>query len=224
MTTKSIIRWVGAALLITVVVVVIFKFAGSGNAVPSGTAASGLPPVTASDFVRGATSSPNTLIEYSDFQCPACEYYYPMVEQMFAKYQNSLEFVYRNFPLPQHPHAEPAARAAVAAGMQGQFWGMYHLLFEHHADWTDASGYEQVFESYANQLGLDMTKFRADYNASSTAEAVQRSEQGGVAAGVDATPTFFLNGHKLSNPSSLQDFESQINAIIGTTTATSSAE
>jgi protein-disulfide isomerase len=110
-------------------------FGGSGTPDYSGGKTT-VPPI-AEEWVRGSATSTTILVEYSDFQCPACKAYEPLVEQMVAKYGDRVAFVYREFPLYQiHVNADAAARAAEAAGKQGKFWEMHDLLFANQATRT----------------------------------------------------------------------------------------
>jgi protein-disulfide isomerase len=93
--------------------------------------------VAQDDWVKGNKDSKVIVVEYSDFQCPACAAYFPMVEQVMDEYKDKVAFVYRHFPLTSiHPHAEPMARAAEAAGKQGKFWEMYELIFKNQNAWS----------------------------------------------------------------------------------------
>jgi protein-disulfide isomerase len=214
---KSIGLWIGAALLITVIVIGAVKFADSGPHSSTGEVVKGLVPVSDADWIRQASSTASaTLIEYSDFQCPACASYYPLVEKVVGEYGSSLQFVYRHFPLPQHKQAKSAAYAAEAAGKQGKFWEMYKLLFEGQHEWADKSDAAKTFESYALRLGLDLERFKKDVSSQEVTEKVETSYQGGVRATVNATPTFFLNGRKLQNPSSYEAFKELLDAAIAT--------
>jgi protein-disulfide isomerase len=174
-------------------------------------------PISATDHVRGPADAPVTMIEYSDFQCPACEAYYPMVTKLLSDSASSststpIRFVYRHFPLPQHPNAIPAAVAAEAAGAQGKFWEMYDLLFTNHTDWTELSDPTSVFMGYAAQLHLDAVEFKTDLASSTLKSVIQTDLAEGQSLGIDATPTFFLNGKAVSNPSSYDQFKSLVQA------------
>ena len=163
--------------------------------------------VTADDHVRG--NGPITLVEYSDFQCPACRAYYPIVEELLKQRGEKITFVYRYFPLPQHFNAYPSAQAAEAAGKQGKFFEMGDKLFTNQDAWANfsASAAFEVFKGYAAELGLDITKFESDYKDSLTKGIIQNGYKSGVKLGVDQTPTFFLNGKRLKpGPQSLDEF------------------
>lgn len=152
--------------------------------------------VTATPHVTGKTDAAVTLTEYSDFQCPACGAYYPIVEQVIQKYHSQIRFEYRHYPLVAiHQNAFAAARAAEAAGKQGKFWEMYRELFKNQAVWENASNARAIFDGYAERIGLNLTTFRTDFASSAVNDAINASiaefNQRGLPT---ATPTFLLNG------------------------------
>lgn len=207
--TKKIIIWMGAFLLATSVLVVVFKSTdtSSNTSAVKDSLVRNLPPVTESDWVYGTTTPKLTLIEYSDFQCPACLVFFPIVERITVEYADKLQFVYRHFPLPQHEQAKPAAYAAEAAGKQGKFFEMYREIFVRQRDWVDNKDADKIFSTYASSLGLDMSAYIKDFKSSDVQFEVENDYRDGISAGVDATPTFFLNGKKLNNPRSYNDFK-----------------
>jgi protein-disulfide isomerase len=166
------------------------------------------------------------LVEFGDFVCPACGSYFPLVKKLSEDYKNNLTIVFRNFPLSQHKNALPAAYAAEAAGMQGKYWGMYDMLYENQAKWTDSDSAMTIFENYAKSLGLDFDKFKADAASDEVKKRVNNDYTDGVALGINATPTFYLNGIKMGYPRSYDDFKAQVEAAIqnnnGTTDTASS--
>lgn len=170
----------------------------------------------ASDWVKGAPLKDTkvTLIEYSDFQCPACGAYYPMVKQLGQEFKN-VSIVYRHFPLTQHANARVAAQAAEAAGQQGKFWEMHNMLFDNQNSWAGSKSAEQIFTAYAQTLELDMEKFKTDFNSAKTKTKIESDYQGAVSV-IDGTPTFFLNDKKLQNPQNYADFRSIIQQAGGT--------
>ena len=214
LTSKSLALWGGAALLIAIIVIGAVKLTSQGNGnTPDGVVA-GLEPISDADWVLGATSSPAVLIEYSDFQCPACAAYHPLIEKVVADYAGKIAFAYRHFPLGQHQQAKPAAYAAEAAGKQGKFWQMTKVLFEGQTEGAGESSAEKTFETYAVRHGLNLEQFRADVKSSETKARVETNYQGGIKAGVNSTPTFYLNGKKLLSPSSYEGFKQYIDAAI----------
>jgi protein-disulfide isomerase len=187
-----ILIWVVVLSTLGILGFAITRFGGT-----TGTGGLGLPAVSAEDHVLGKADAPVTLVEYSDFQCPACASYHPLVKQMIKELGTStLRFVARNFPLPMHENADEAARAAEAAGKQNKYWEMHDLLFERQSFWENETKPDQKFLSYAELLGLNTTTFVADYASEEIKNRIQRDVQGGEGAGVDRTPLFFLNGER----------------------------
>ncbi len=164
--------------------------------------------IVESDHSRGNVNASTTLVEYGDFQCPACGAYYPMVEKTLADVgPNNVRMVFRNFPLQQHENAVPAAMAAEAANFQGKYWDMFHVLYERQDSWATSTDPKAVFTGYAKELGLDTTKFASDYESAAVKEKISLDYKGGVKAGINATPTFFVNGKQITNPSSIDEFK-----------------
>jgi protein-disulfide isomerase len=167
------------------------------------------------NHTRGEGASKVTLLEYGDFQCPACKAYYPVVEQTVTKYNKEITYQFRNFPLTSlHPNAYAASRAAEAASQQGKFWEMYHQLYENQDSWKDSRQVSAVFEQYAKQLGLNVEKFKQDYKSDAVNNAVKADMAAGQNAKADSTPTFVLNGAKIENPTSAEAFTKIIDEAI----------
>jgi protein-disulfide isomerase len=167
-------------------------------------------PVTSADWIRGNPNAPVTIVEYADFECPACQDYYPVIEQVFDASSSTTRWVFREFPLPQHADAIPAAKAAEAAGNQGKFWEMFSLIYPNHADWETLSDPTSVFVGYAQKLDLNISQFTSDMNSAVVAKKISDSVSVGTAAGIDATPTFFVNGYRIQNPESYDEFITDI--------------
>lgn len=174
----------------------------SSTAVSGGTAA----PISASDHVIGNPQAAVTLIEYSDLQCPACAAYYPLIKQVTSTMGNAVYFAYRHFPLAQHANARLAAQATEAAALQGKFWEMHDYLFERQQTWADMKDPLDEFVKYAAAIGLDAEMFRADIASDAVKAKVQSDMNSGIAAGVNSTPSFYLNGKRIQNPTSLEAF------------------
>ena len=142
--------------------------------------------------VRGPESAPVTLVEFSDFQCPACKSFEPVVEEVINKYSDRLRFIYRHYPLPQHDLAFKAAQASQAADLQGKFWEYKKEVFAIQENLKEGS-----FEEIAQKLGLDLEKFRNDLNDEKTAKKVQQDLSDAKALNLNGTPSFFVNGEKI---------------------------
>ena len=149
-----------------------------------------LVPDEATDHLRGPASAPVTLIEYGDFECPACTQAHGALGIMRSHFGPRLRFAYRHFPLTEvHPHAELAAEAAEAAGAQGKFWPMHDLLFTHSPHLK-----EKQLIGYAEQAGLDMARYQNEMNDHVYLQRVKEHMLSGRHFGVRSTPAFFVNG------------------------------
>ena len=169
-------------------------------------------PVVESDHIKGNEKANITIIEYADFQCPACKTIQPVLKQVLAKYGDKLKFVYRHFPLDQHKYALSAASAAEAAGQQGKFFEYGESLYEGQDDWQSGKDIDQLFDKYAQDLGLDLAKFNADRKNSQLNSKISTDQKSGINVKVDSTPTFFINGMKLKDLS-LEGFEKIISTL-----------
>lgn len=164
---------------------------------------------------RGKENANVKIVEYSDLQCPACGMYYPVVKQLIKEFGDKIVFEYRHFPLKsRHKNAEPAALATEAAGLQGKFWEMHDLLFERQKEWSDKSG-DGIFKEYAKEIGIDVPLFESDMMFNKDIKMkVENDYQNGISAGVNSTPTFFINGVKVQNPRSYEEFRNTIQQFI----------
>jgi len=172
-------------------------------------------PVSARDISQGNPKAKVTLIEYADFQCPACAIYHPIINQILSAYGNKLFYVYRMFPLVNaHPNALISAQAAYAAYKQGAFFQYDDMLFTKQTEWIDLQDPKTAFTDYATLLKLDTTKFRADMISGDTQKYVQDSENEATNEGIIQTPSFFINGNLIQNPSSYEDFKKLIDAAL----------
>lgn len=159
------------------------------------------------DNVEGNANSKVVIIEYSDFQCPACRTYYFVTKQLIAEFGDQIAFVYRHFPLTEiHPNSEFAARAAQAAGKQGKFWEMHDLLFEKQNEWSKEANVGPMFESYAKLLSISVEQFKIDWASKEIIDLVRAERTHAIKSGLQGTPTFFINGKKIENPSSVDAF------------------
>lgn len=168
-----------------------------------------------SNNVTGKNAKKVSLVEYGDFQCPACGQYHPLVKQLIEKYNNDIQFQFRNYPLQQiHPNARAASRAAEAAAKQNKYWEMHDLLYEQQDSWNSSSAANTVFEAYAGQLGLNVAKFKTDFASSEVNSIITADFNEGTKLGVTSTPTFFLQGKKIENPQTLDEFSKLIDEAI----------
>lgn len=223
--------WLIGGFVVIIVIAVIAAAVASQGGQPSTSTYVGThtAQIDASDHVTGDATSSVSVIEYGDFECPACGAWEPAVEQLEAQYGNRVKFVFRNFPLTQlHPNAMIAAQAAEAAGLQGKYWEMHNLLYQKQNDWVNTPNNQVVaskFDGYAQSLGLDVTKFNADINSDAVKARVQRDIDSGNVAKIDHTPTFFLNLQQIQNPNGPQQFAQILDqALASSSAATSSAQ
>lgn len=170
------------------VVLVAFGFAAKPEAFLE---RSVLLPTTTS--VKGEKSSEVYIVEFSDFQCPACKAYFPAVEALVKQYEDEIVFGYRHFPLPKHEYAQKAAEAAEAAGAQGKFWEMHEYLFANQEILSN-----QLLEDAGEAIRIDEERYKKELVDGVYRDAVLRDKAAGGSLGIQGTPTFFLNGKKLN--------------------------
>lgn len=142
---------------------------------------------------RGNKDAKTWLVEFSDFQCPACKAFASTVDELASKYPDTLYSAYRHFPLPQHPLSKKAAIAAEAAGAQGKFWEMDKLLFANQESLSEAK-----LTDLARELNIDMGAFASASSDPKIAALVEADIAYGNSLGINATPTFYLNGVKVT--------------------------
>lgn len=181
----------GVAAIVVAAMVILISFVNSSK----------LDPATIMDkIVNSDSHSIGTgdvqVVEFGDYQCPACAQSNPTVEKLVEEYGDKITFVYRHFPLPGHPNARPAAEAAEAAATQGKFWEMHDLLFENQSQWMPLADPTTIFVGYAEKLGLDKEQFADDITGKVNAEVISLGQSDGYAVGVSGTPTFFVNGKR----------------------------
>ncbi|MGH7104886.1 MAG: DsbA family protein [Acetobacteraceae bacterium] len=152
-------------------------------------------PVSAGDHIQGPTHAAVTLIEYGDYQCPACGMAYPAVKRIQHQFGARLRLVFRNFPLTEaHPLARPAAEVAEAAAQLGEFWSMHDWLYENQDGWV-SSGPEGL-EAGLKALGLDEAAVARAIRGPDIDARINADFRGGVRSGVNGTPCFFINGYR----------------------------
>ena len=146
----------------------------------------------------GPSDAPATLEEFGDFECPPCGLLHPVVKTMVKEFGPRLRVIFREFPLvPTHKHALNAARAAEAAGLQGKFWEMHGLLYDNQKTWHEAFDSRPIFEAYAQKIGLDMDRYRRDFNSQIVEQRIFLDGKRAHSLGVKGTPTVFLNGREV---------------------------
>lgn len=165
--------------------------------------------VVVAEHVKGNPEAKVTLVEYSDFQCPACASFQPVLEEIMNQYGDKIRFEYKHFPLPIHPYAQQAAVAAEAAGQQGKFFEFHDMLFKNQQTWAGSVAPTTFFTQYAEELGLDVEQFKAQQKSTILRDHVRAQMSEGRELGITGTPTFYLNGEKMEM-NTFEDFISQI--------------
>ena len=214
---NKIILWSVIVLVIIGSVFGIIKLASKSQTPGSGsdTLALTVSAINANENVKGNKEAKATLIEYSDFQCPACGSYYPILKKVAEDMGAQVQFAYRHFPLSQHKNAKLAATVAEAAGKQGKFWEMHDLIFQNQSDWSEEKNAAVIFAKYAQEVGLDLAKFQTDIASEEIKAKIENDYKSGVKAGVNSTPSFFLNGEKITNPRNYDEFKNAILQALG---------
>ena len=208
---KSLIIWSVVVLAIVGSLFAIYKVAQA----PSGGSAGGVAPeVSEIDRTKGPKDAKAVLIEYSDFQCPACASFFPAVEELNEELSGELLFVYRHFPLPQHKNAELTAYAAEAAGLQGKFFEMHDEIFKNQNEWAEEKDAKEFLKKYAQAVGLDVEKFLKDLDSREVKDKVSADISGALRAKVNATPTFFLNGKKVEGFRTYDEFKNIVREAV----------
>lgn len=193
--TSQKIFWGVVIILIVVIIFGIIKLSKQGTNTSSDPFE-----ITANDHLKGNKNAPVTLIEYSDFQCPACASYFPFIKKLEQDFPDNLRIVYRHFPLTSiHPYAVTAAKAAEAADQQGRFWEMHDIIFQNQTKWSQEPNPEKTFESYAELLNLDMNKYKEDFNSNIIQRKINSDRAQALRLNLQGTPSFFLDGNKLEN-------------------------
>lgn len=211
------------AAVFVAVVAVLLVVGGRDEPADAGPGSGGTPGTTETDrLVRDDSrvlgergSSDVELVEFLDFECEACGAAYPVVEDLRERYGDRVSFVVRYFPLPGHFNGERAARAVESAARQGKFEEMYRRMYDTQSAWGEQRvPLDDLFRGYAEELGLDLAQYDADYASDEVAARVQRDVDDGLALGVQGTPTFFLGG-ELLQPESVADFERALTDALG---------
>jgi protein-disulfide isomerase len=171
-------------------------------------------PIAGRDHLQGPETAPVTLLEYGDFECPYCGQAHLVVKELQRQFGDQLRFAFRHFPLAMaHPHAQHAAEAAEAAGGQGRFWEMHDVLYENQHALEDAD-----LARYAAALGLDLDAFIDDLTRHTHAPRVREDFMIGAHAGVNGTPTFFINGQRHNSAFDFDTLSEAIESAMAATT------
>jgi len=157
--------------------------------------------ISDNDHVRGQASTPVSIVVYADFQCPACATEHQTVTRIWPNLRDKAHLVFRHFPITtSHPQSWTASLYAEAAGNQDRFWEMHDYLFATQGIWSGLSNVEDEFDSYALELGLDVDQLHTDMESNEVVQKLRADQRGGNAAGVRSTPTLFINGRIVAQP------------------------
>lgn len=159
---------------------------------------------------RGEQNAPVTLVEFVDFQCPFCTRAHPLTKEVLNAYPGKVRYVLKNYPLPFHPQAKPAAKATLAAKEQGKYWEMVDAILENSGALSD-----QKYEEFAQNIGLDLNRFKADLKDKDAEfeKTIQADMDMVPKVEVRGTPTFYLNGRK-TMARDLSAFKREIDEIL----------
>lgn len=162
-----------------------------------------------SSYMTSTRDAKVNIVEFGDFQCPACAYANPIVQQLIEAYKGNsdVNFVFRHFPLGQHSNAIISAEAAEAAGAQGKFWEMNDMLYRGQNEWSSNSKALEIFVGYAQKLGLDLKIFTDSINQNKFQDIIIKDRSDGQSLGVNSTPTFFINGEKITGVPNFDNFK-----------------
>jgi protein-disulfide isomerase len=147
---------------------------------------------------KGSPSAPITIVEWADFECPMCQRASPVLSEV-VKENEDVRLVFKNFPLSMHENSENAARAAMAADVQGKFWEMHAALFSSQVPLA-----EPTLLQFAKDLGLDVAQFKKDLHSERVADAVARDKKQGEEVNLSGTPTIYVNGRLFGHATDLK--------------------
>lgn len=197
MTTET--KWLGMILISTLILLfggVFLLTRGTSSKAVAGTT------IAQIDYSKGqkigSDSAKVKVVEFSDLECPACAAAEPYVKKLIVAYPDQVQVIYRHFPLPQHTHSQTVAALAEAAGGQGKFWEMHDKLFETQSQWSPMGDATSFFMDLVKQLGLDEAKIKQLMGEDVIKAKVNSDAVEGRSLGVNQTPTFFVNGRKLT--------------------------
>jgi len=163
--------------------------------------------VRGGEIVRGKKGAENQIVEFTDYECPACASEADVLKELLQKYPNRIELSLRHMPIPGHKWSKLLAKAVEAAGKQGKFWEMNDEIFAKRDEWLGKEEIKDYVLEMAGNLGIDKDKFLIDWESKEVETKVTQDFNDGVILGVSSTPTLFVNGKKISGDKSLSDWE-----------------
>src|SRR5437868_2542366 len=164
--------------------------------------------------VKGDPEAKVTIVEFSDFQCPYCGRAIPVLKQVESRYGKDVRVVFKHNPLPMHPDAPYAARAAIAAGKQGKFWQMHDKLFEANLAATQNGLKPEAIDAMARDLGLDIDRFHRDAEAQDAKDQVEADQAQARALGATGTPYFYVNGQRIAGAQQFEQFKLVVDSAL----------
>jgi protein-disulfide isomerase len=224
-TLKKIGMWVGIAIASIAGLALLVFLAGRNGPTSEPVINENVRDVnTQEDIIVGNPNAPVALINYSDFQCPACADYNSTLKQIEAMYPEDVVIVYRIFPIDSiHKNAQISAQAAWAAWQMDKFIEMKDELYNNQSSWENLDNPEEEFIKYAGSIGLDEAEFEELMNSSEAEEFVNIQRAESISLGLNATPTFFLGKTRI-NARTFEDFKALIDAQLGNAESQSNSE
>jgi protein-disulfide isomerase len=172
--------------------------------------------ISSNTQMTGSINAKVNIVEFGDYECPACGLVEPALERIISEYKNNpdFNFAFRHFPLPQHRAAVPAAHAAEAAGKQNKFWEMHQKIYNNQSEWSNKNNASEIFEKYAQELGLNVEQFKSDVISSSVEDKTQNDLRAADTLGLNQTPTIFINGQKLNYLPTYDQLKKQVDDLL----------
>jgi protein-disulfide isomerase len=205
---------IGVLVGVVAIMIGLFVISNSGST-PAGPTGDKTKVIRADSHKTG--SGPVQLVEFGDYQCPACGAAYPNIKKLMADYDGKITFFFRNFPIVTlHQNANAAANAAESAGAQGKYWEMHDKLYETQKTWENSADPTDTFVGYAKELGLDEGKFKTALTEKKYQNVIDQDQADGTALGVNSTPTFYFNGVKYTGSSSYEALKAEADKQLST--------
>ncbi|HUV42458.1 MAG TPA: DsbA family protein [Patescibacteria group bacterium] len=164
--------------------------------------------------VKGEENAPVTIVEFSEYQCPYCgKYVMESYPQILEEYGDQIRYIFHDFPLQFHAHAQKMAEAARCAGDQGQYWQMHNLIFENQEEWSGKESVDADIDNFVSQLNLlNKAEFDTCLDSGKYTQVIETDRDLGLEVGVQGTPTFFINGQMLVGAVPFSNFKTIIEA------------
>ncbi len=217
----KVIGGIGALFLVLFGALIYFTTKPTGPSVPKPTGDPAI--LIREDSNQTSPKAKFSIVEFGDFQCPSCKEAHPVMKEIMKTYGDKVNFVFRNFPLPQHKNAQIASEAAEAAGAQNKYWEMYDKLYENQDKWSESTDPLEIFAGYAKDLNLNVDKFKEDVKNEKFKEKINKDQTDGNTLQVNSTPTFFINGQMVVGIPNPEALKAVIDQSLATPIATSSA-